>query len=364
MLPLPLQRLSRAAITILAVLALPAGADAAVTTVGSPLSVQATLNTSQNLSYQGVNTPVPPNPEAPNGLFHTPHYGADTAIWNVVSKGGSAAMPTTGQAIQVRLEGCAQPAPGGPPPLTQFHVQDLSPLPGGGAHVNLTSQPFDIPICGHGGASTSTVSTFEPINLCVSQGDYVDFNDEGGYVPFIYRAGVPYSVLGVVPFSQVDSFIRGNGTDNGANLLASDINPMEGFAASTGEELMLQVVLGTGPDARYICGGGTKDAPPTLAPLHVRPQTDGVNHSGSVGVAIFCRPAGGCAGTATLALRAGGAPVASGSFNLPGGATGHLSLHLNGRVMALIRKHHTVPVTLTALFNGQTFTQTIRVGIL
>jgi len=31
----------------------PASANAAVTTIGSPLSVQATLNTAENLNYQG-----------------------------------------------------------------------------------------------------------------------------------------------------------------------------------------------------------------------------------------------------------------------------------------------------------------------
>jgi len=55
-------------------LAAPMSASAALTTFGSPLSVPATLNTAENLAYQGTFTPVPPNPEAPNGLFHTFHY--------------------------------------------------------------------------------------------------------------------------------------------------------------------------------------------------------------------------------------------------------------------------------------------------
>ena len=190
-------------------------ASAAITTFGSPLSVPATLNTTQNLNYEGIYTPVPPNPEAPNGLFHTNHNGADTAIWNVQLASGMATAPAAGQALKIKLEGCAEPAPGGPAPLNHIHFQDISPLPGGGAKVNLTSQEYEMPICGENGASGSTVTTYEPVNLCVSQGDYVDFNDEGGYVPFIYRSGVPYRVLGATPGSIADSFIKPNGTNNG-----------------------------------------------------------------------------------------------------------------------------------------------------
>ncbi|MCU1489838.1 MAG: hypothetical protein JWM85_1243, partial [Acidimicrobiaceae bacterium] len=149
---------------LLAALA-PAASPAAITTFGSPLSVPASLNTTENLNYYGTYTPVPPNPEAPNGLFHTNHWGADTALWNVAVAGGQASAPVTGQALKVRVEGCAKPASGGPPPLTQIHLQDLSPLPDGGARVNLSSQTFDLPVCGQNGASGSTITTYEPVNL-------------------------------------------------------------------------------------------------------------------------------------------------------------------------------------------------------
>ena len=159
----------------------PASGQAAVTTFGSPLSVPATLNTAENLAYQGTNTLVYPSPEAPNGVVHTYHFGADAALWNVTQAVGDPLVPATGQALKVSIEGCAVPAaPGGPPPLTQIHLQDITPLPGGGARVNLTSQPFDTPVCGENGAGGSTVTTYEPINLCVSAGDSVALNEEGG----------------------------------------------------------------------------------------------------------------------------------------------------------------------------------------
>ena len=242
---------------LLAILA-PASSRAAIMTFGSPLSRPATLNTAANLSYRGTYTRVPPAPDAPHGIFHTNHFGADTAIWNVALAHGEPRAPATGQALRVSLEGCAKAASGGPAPLTQIHFQDISPLPHGGARVNLTSQSFEIPVCGHGGASGSTVSSYDPINLCVRQGDYVAFNDEGGYVENVYRSGVPYRVLGFAHGSTSNSFLKDNGTRNGAILSSSDISANEGFASNRSVELMLRVTLGTGADATHNCPGGRR----------------------------------------------------------------------------------------------------------
>ncbi len=349
-------------------------AHAAITTFGSPLSGPATLNTAENLGYPGTNTAVPPRPEAPNGVFHTFHYGADTAIWNVAQGSGLAQVPGTGQALKVSLEGCAEAARNGPSPLTQIHFQDLSPLPGGGAKVNLTSQGFDIPICGQNGASGSTVTSYEPINLCVSAGDYVGFNDEGGYVENIYRNGVPYKVLGAVRGSMADSFLLGNGTGNGAILSPSVLNADYGFAANEGEELLMQVTLGTGADATHICAGGTAGLPPALAPIRVSPQTDGINHERIVAVAVYCRLQPACQGVATLSLstlsgyagksRFHRSTVGRAGFNLAPDKTTHLPIRLSSSVMGLIRKDHGIAVTLTAVVAGTTITQHINVKIL
>jgi hypothetical protein len=235
----------------------PASSPAAITSFGSPLSAPATLNTAENLSYVGTYTAVPPAPDAPNGVFHTFHYGADTALWNVRLVHGTPHSPATGQVLEVSLEGCAKAASAGPAPLTQIHFQDISPLPGGGAKVNLTSGPFVIPVCGQHRASGSTITTYRPINLCVKKGDYVAFNDEGGYVENVYRSGVPYRVLGRARGSIADSFLKNNGTGNGAFMSSSQVFANEGFMVNRGEELMLRVQLGTGRDATHICPGGT-----------------------------------------------------------------------------------------------------------
>ena len=350
---------------LLAALALlaPVPSPAAISTFGSPLSVPATLNTAENLGYPGTYTPVPPNPEAPNGLFHTYHSGADTALWNVASSGAPQA-PATGQALQVSLEGCAQSVDGSPP-LTQIHFQDLSPLPGnGGAKVDITSQAFEIPVCGADDASGSTVTTYEPTNLCVSAGDYVDFNDEGGYVPNVYRAGVPYQVIGSVAGATMESFIKNDGTENGALLSSSELSANEGFAVNRGEELMLQVKLGTGPDATHICAGGTAGLPPVLPVIRVSPQTDGVNEQRIVAVAVYCRPASGCRGSATLSLGSQQVSVGDGAFSLRGDTTSHVPIRLTPRLLGLIRAHGGVDATLRAIVANKTFTQTIAIKIL
>lgn len=348
----------------------PASASAALMTIGSPLSVPATLNTTESLGYPGTYTPVPPAPDAPNGMFHTFHYGADTAIWNVGQANGNPRTPATGQALRISLEGCAEQAPGGPPPLSEIHFQDLSPLVGGDVKVDLTSQGFNIPICGEGGASGSTVTTFDPINLCVSAGDYIGFNDEGGYVANVYRSGVPYEVLGSVAGSTVSSFIRGGGTGDGAILSSSYLSADEGFATSHGEELMMQATIGTGSDATHICAGGTAGLPPALPPVGLKPQTDGVNHERIVAVALYCRLKPRCSGLATLQLSNTSGYASNGlgtvgrkSFSLAPDTTTHLPIRLPNGVLGLIRKHHGVTMTLTAVVAGKTVAQAITVKI-
>jgi len=354
----------------LAALLTPATGGAAITTFGSPLSVPATLNTTENLNYKGTFTPVPPAPDAPNGIFHTNHYGADTALWNVGLASGGPSAPTGGQALKVSLEGCAQPAAGGPPPLTQIHFQDISPLPGGGAKVNLTSQAFEIPVCGQNGAGESTITTYEPDGLCVNQGDFVDFNDEGGYVENVYRSGVPYQVIGSTKGSTLDSFIRGGGTGNGATMSSTDTTANDGFASNEGEELMLQTTLGSGPDAVYGCPGGTKGAPPPpvarkaappSTPLSVGEQKDGVNHLRVVGVAMYCRLSTACQGVATLDALGRSITYGDSHFSIPARKTTRVPIRVTARVIKALRKHRSgVDAQLSVVVGTQTMSQSIK----
>jgi len=339
---------------------------AALTNVGSSLSQTATTDTAQNLNYVGTDTAVGPTAEHPRGaVIHTYHYGADMALWNTALGGAGASMPADGQAVQIRLKGCAVPAPGGPAPLTEIHFQTLSPAGGGSMRVVLSSQPFDIPVCGHGGASGATVSTYTPVNLCVRRGDAVAFNDEGGFVEHAYQSGVPYRVLAPAPGSSFNSFIRGNGTNNGALFSPLDRTNMDGFATNPGQELLMQVVLGTGANARYVCPGGSKDAPPVLSALSVHRQTAGVGRKRVVAVTIYCRPPAGCAGNAALTVGAKRLNVGKVAFNLQGNHSTSVPIHVSSKLLSLTRRarSHRVAATLTASTGSTTVAGPITVKL-
>jgi hypothetical protein len=315
--------------------------------------VPATLNTATGLAYPGYG--IPTISEDRSVVVHINHDAADTAVWNATLASGSPTAPASGQVLSVSLEGCAQPDAGGPAPLTQIHFQDLVPQAGGGAQVNVTTQAFEIPVCGDGGANGSTVSTYQPTDFCVSQGDYVDFNDEGGWEPsdpLAYPSGVPYEVLGAVPGSTVDSFVANNGTGNGAVFSPTVATERNGFAATADEELLLQATLGTGPDAVPLCSGGTKgDPPPGVAipgsagpgwhghiPTVTLPrQADGVNRAGVVTVALYCHLALTCTGTLALHLHGGRAVDGRAAFSVSSLHTGKVVVHLDSRAQRLVR---------------------------
>ncbi len=335
------------------------GASAATSTFGSPLAVSATKDTANDLDYSGSNVALP------ESTFHVAHDGADTALWNVQLASGSPTAPAAGQVTSVSLEGCAQSK--GPAPLTQIHFQDLRPQSAGAVQVSVTSQAFEIPVCGQG-ADGSTVTTYQPTNFCVAQGDYVDFNDEGGFVPNSdgpppYPAGVPYMVIGSVPGDGMDSFIRNGGLNNGATFSPGDTSYHDGFASNPGEELMLQATLATGADASPLCPGGTKGVstrkPPPPHPVFPaitlpHPQLDGVNSRGIVEIAAFCHSSGPCEGALTLRSYAhhGSSSVWLGraAFSMLPHRTGKISVHLSSFAQRLVRKtmgHLGVEATLT-----------------
>jgi hypothetical protein len=349
-------------------------ADADTLTFGSSLSVPATLNTAEDLAYEGINIP-----------FHVAHDGVDTLIWNAAQASGAPQAPQGGEVKLIRLEGCAEQPRGATAPLTEIRFQTLTPQPGGGYLVDLTTGAFQIPVCGAGGASGSTVTSYQPTNLCIAAGDYVGFHDEGGCVPAAgvppYAAGVPYEVIGSVGGTTLDSFV-GASTTNG-NLLAPSVRTASnGFASNKGEELLLQAVLGTGPDAHTACPGGTEGTSGTsgaptpspggshakLPPLHVGAQTDGINAHGVASIAVFCRQAAGCKGTLSLSLPGSGShskrPTAS--FNLKGGKTGHVPVKVGSAIVKAARRHRASGIRLNVvatLTGGKSFSQTIAVKL-
>jgi hypothetical protein len=226
-----------------AALVLPATSASAVLHFGSPLRAHASLSTN-DLSYKGINTQVG------NSIVHTSHFGADTALWNARDD-----APASGDVAAVDLEGCAEAAKSGPPPLTQIHFQTLAPQGAGAVKVMLTSSAFEIPVCRRHGASNATVTTYKPYGLCIDKGDFVAFNDEGGFVEGSYRAGVPYKVI-THAHGTLNSFIGPGATGNGARLSPSVVAPAAGFAASHRRELTLRAKLTTGGNSIPGCRHG------------------------------------------------------------------------------------------------------------
>ena len=320
-------------------------------TFGSALSVPATRDTANNLSYTGTNIPV-----AGVAPVHVNHDGSDDALWNTALASGTAAAPAAGQALSVSVEGCAQPAPNGPAPLTQFHFQTLTPVPGGGATVDVTSQPFDLPICGTATAtgtvaSGTTVTSYQPTNMCVGAGDFVDFNDEGGFDPQFYPSGVGYEVIGSTAGSAMSSYIAADGTNNGDALSAMNVSASAGFADNAGAELLLRTTLGTGSDSIPACGSAASGPPsgggsgaggggwaarrprprdpvrPGVPPgVVITPRTELVK-ARRVRVAFFCAQRGApCRGT--LVLSSGALKLGRATFTSKAHAVAHIPLRL------------------------------------
>ncbi len=368
-----LVRLAAAAALAAGTLGAAQGASAATMTFGSPLTAPATLTTAADLAYPGYGIPTIDGNQAVT--VHVAHDAADSALWNTSLAGGPATAPAAGQVTSVSLEGCAEPAAGGPAPLTQIHFQDLVPQPGGGVQVNVTTQPFTIPVCGAGGAGGSTVTTYQPTNFCVSRGDYVDFNDEGGFEPadpLAYPSGVPYEVLGAVGNATVDSFIANNGVGNGAVFSPSVVTDHSGFATNAHEELLLQATLATGSDATPLCPGGTRGklGPGVAIPgsagtawhgriptVTLPRQADGVNREGQVSVALYCHLGITCTGTLALHLHGGRAVDGRAAFSVPSLHTGKVTLRLDSLAQRLVRHAAgdvTVAATLTPTSGAET----------
>jgi hypothetical protein len=126
----------------------------------------------------------------------------------------------------------------GSTPVTLVHFQILHPVDGGKVRVSLTSGPFHVPV----GGNANRITTYHPVNLCAKKGDYVGFNDVGGYKPPNYPNGTPFRVFSSVPGAITNFFSKGGATNNG--------DVFKG-APHDGEELLMKMVLVTGNDAGY-----------------------------------------------------------------------------------------------------------------
>jgi hypothetical protein len=294
-----------------ALVALPASGNAAVTTLGSTLAKLADT---------------------------VADHGADVAYWAPTIDGALGTMPSDGQITLVKVKGTVLADPAGrAKPDPQFHVQVLHPVGGGQVRVALSSAPFRVPV----GGNPQAVNSYRPVNLCVHRGDYVDFNDIGG---FEWRwgnfAGMPFQVFSAASASTTHYFTKSNGTNNGT---------VWGPAGTLPVELLMQYQLSTGPDAVSHCPGGFKEH--AFKGLEVQRQTASVS-GGRARLKVKCpfRTFGKCRGVLVVKATLGGRQVTLGGapFSVNPAWVSSVFVPISGANLGQIRKAGGVSAIVSA----------------
>jgi len=283
---------------VLLTIALPATASAEKITLGSDLSAPATI---------------------------TQANGADTAFWAQTVGGNALDIPVDGQIVAIRVKGSALKEQGAADPATLVHFQSLDPAgPNGARVVYKTSQSFNMPF-----DNPAAITEFVPENLCVRRGGAVAFNTIGGFkwggsldAPLddnSYLNGTPWQIFASARQSTTNWYSKDNGTKNGMTLTpAGGADAREGYgAAMAGTELLMQVVLATGDDVSFECGGPRRDGNGNvMEEMSVNAgQQPYVSADGSFRIVGYCGSRiGDCAG-ATMTVTVNGRTVASGTFS-------------------------------------------------
>jgi hypothetical protein len=323
---LRLPRARAAAIAVAAaLLVLPAAGHAAMMTLGSDLA-------------------------KPADVFEA--HGADAAFWNTLIDGKPNTMPADGQVTFIRVKGVVVDDPRRPQnPDPQFHFQVLHPISGGRQmRVMLSSAPFRLPLVRDGSNETQQVTGYEPVNLCVQKGDYVDFNDIGGneWSWGRYPTGQPIDGMHVMAFSSTpDSTVGFYSKNNGTNI-NSEWTPQ---AFKQGEELLMQTKLATGPDATDICPGGYMQH--IYRGLNVKRRTASLSsRKRTVKIAVQCPVStyGSCKGVLVLKAPINGAVTTLGGvpFNVRYSFGTSLLVTLSDKMTKKVLKLGGVTATATA----------------
>ncbi|MCW2991101.1 MAG: hypothetical protein JWM73_1695 [Solirubrobacterales bacterium] len=258
-------------------------------------------------------------------------HGADTAFWPTQVTGAAVAVPADGQIISIRMKGAAMKEPGAPnDPANMVHFQSLEPAGASGSRqVYYTSGFFDMPV-----GTPDAITTFAPENLCVHQGGSVAFNTIGGFGwaggdpfnpnpvpdnPPYYKTGTPWRIFAAAPTSTTAWYSKDNGTKNGDVLKPSGgANAIEGQGATmAGKELLMQVVLATGDDVSYECGGPRRDGSGNvLREMSVNAGQDAfVGRDGSFKVFGYCGSARGDCTNGTMTVAVAGKTISTAPFS-------------------------------------------------
>ena len=302
---------------MVAVLAIAAPAHAAVTTFGSDLSAPANR----------VNS-----------------HGADTAFWNAaLASGLPVTAPAEGQITSIKVKGGVLTSTRNERLARLIHFQILRPLSATRNRVQLTSAGFYLPRSD----DQQVVTTYNRlVNMCVKKGDIVDLNTIGGFEfrPDNSVAGSQLQVFSDVPGSSVRWYEKDNGTNNGATFPS--------FTEDAGQELLMQTVLSTGPNATDFCPGGYRQhifrgldvvaAPqPALKSRQRRVRLKGQCHGENYG---------GCYGKLRLTAVLNGEEVALGSvrFSIRAGYKDTIEVPISATNVGRIEKAKGVTATVTS----------------
>lgn len=281
-------------------------------------------------------------------------------------------VPLAGQAIIMRVKGGTRQPQGrsGYPDYDLMHFVVLRPAGDGTWRTTATSVNLRMPVIGSG-ADANTVSVFTSgvAPLCVRPGDRIGLASVGGFDPTLFPQGLPYQVFGDVGGAGSQEFLAGG-------AIAENRTVVRG-ARVPDAELLLQIVIGTGPDARPACGGtapsgsdpgldpGPSGPPPPTAgpPGRVRipkPARDPRMFDGKVRLTLRCVTGADCAGA--LTLRARGKRIGRRAFTLDAGETDGVSVRLSRKGRRMARRAGRLRVTAkVAIEGGRTTRRVVKV---
>jgi hypothetical protein len=292
---------------------------------------------------------------------------ADTVFWNISAK-NSHQSPVSGQVLGVRIKGRIVPRSNNidtGDKLNLFHTQVLRPNADGTVTVDSTSQGFHFPV----GGTVNDVHTFVPSGQCIRAGQYFGFNHFGGWNGDPAQPGTRYEIFKRDGASQMNWYEQDAGTNNGATFTPNQHrdtqgNPMfnNGFTHGqpVAEELMMQVVVGTGFDASNLCEGGHQGY--EYAGVDVQPTTFTVYDDGVAGARIACLSGRGyCEGTARLSVD--GLEIGSAPFKINRNITTNLDVPLSNEGARLVNQRGMVDATVTTDSRDEIGSQRSTTGV-
>ena len=316
-------------------------ASAAITTIGSPLSVPGDAQHARKPELRGVNTSLPPSPEPPQRRSSTPTTTGPTRRSGTRrSPTARRPRPSEGQALQVKLEGCAEAGAGRPRAADPDPPAGHHPASGrrreGGPHLPALRNP---------GLRAERRQRIDRHHLrtrstCAwRRGTTSTSTTRAGSSNSTTAAAFPTgSWPRCTGSSSSTPSSRAAGPTTATRCRAANARPWKASPSDQNTELMLQVEFATGPDATHICGGGTKGLPPPLPAMRVSTQKDGVNHSRIT----KWRSSAGRSPSARAPPRSTykGKTVGKSGFALNAGTTSHVPIRLSSKFVKRLRKRH------------------------